>query len=77
MLATISKGQQITIPAIIRESLGLGVGSKVEIVQIGKKIVIKPLGEELEALFAETKHMKPRQKLTAEQMDELNERMFR
>ena len=77
MLATISKGQQITIPAIIRDALGLGVGSKVEIEQVGKKIVIKPLGEDLEALFAETKHMKPKHKLTAEQMDELNERLFR
>lgn len=77
MLATISKGQQITIPATIREALGLSIGSKVEIEQIGQKIVIKPIGEDLEAIFAETKHMKPKQKLTAEQMDALNERMFR
>ena len=30
MIITISKGQQITIPANIRENLGLNVGSKVE-----------------------------------------------
>lgn len=77
MIATISKGQQITIPASMREALGLDVGSRIEIEQIGKKIVLKPLGDELESLFNESKMIKPRQKLTAQQMDELNERLFR
>ena len=77
MIATISKGQQITIPASIREALGLDIGSKVEIEQIGKRVVLKPLGDELESIFAEAKKVKPRQKLTAQQMDALNERIFR
>ena len=77
MIATISKGQQITIPASIREALALEVGSKMEIEQIGKKIVLKPLGDELETLFEQAKKIKPRQKLTAKQMDKLNEMLFR
>ncbi len=77
MIATISKGQQITIPANMREALGLHAGSRIEIEQAGKKIILKPLGNELETLFVESKKIKPRQKLTAQEMDELNERMFR
>ena len=77
MITAISKGLQITIPVNIREELGLNVGSKVDIVYEEVKIIIKPVGKELEEIFEETKHIKPKFKLTATQMDEFNEKMFR
>ncbi len=77
MIATISKGQQITIPASIREMLGLDVGSKVDVEYDEGKILITPLGEELGAAFAIAKKVKPKHKLNAEQMDKLNEERFR
>ena len=77
MIVTISKGQQITLPAHIRKQLGLTIGSKVEIEQKGCKIIIQPLGEDLDSIFEKAKKIKPKHKLTAEQMDQLNEKMFR
>lgn len=77
MIVSISKGQQITIPVNIREMLGLDVGSKVEVQYEKGKILIKPVGESLEELFKEAEHIKPKHKLTAEQMDQLNEAIFR
>lgn len=77
MIVTISKGQQITIPANMRELLGLDIGSKVDVEYEEGKIVISPVGEELEDFFEQAKKWKPKYNLTAEQMDEFNERMFR
>ena len=77
MITSISKGQQVTIPAEIRKKLGLDIGSKMEIEQKHGKIILKPVGEDLEKLFKEAKKIKPKHNLTAEQMDELNEEMFR
>ena len=77
MIVTISKGQQITIPADMRKKLKLKVGSRVELVGKENKIIIKPIDEDLDELFANAKNIKPKHNLTAEQMDELNERMFR
>ena len=77
MIITISKGQQITIPARMREMLGLDIGSKVDMDYEDGKIVIRPVGEELEEFFKLAKKWKPKYNLTAEQMDEMNERMFR
>ncbi|MBI2151489.1 AbrB/MazE/SpoVT family DNA-binding domain-containing protein [Candidatus Woesearchaeota archaeon] len=77
MITAISKGLQITIPADIREELGLGIGSKVDIECENGKIIIKPVGEELEEIFKKTTYLKPKFKLTAKQMDEHNEKMFR
>ena len=77
MIVTISKGQQITIPAEMRKELKLKVGSKVEMVKGKNEIIIKPIDGDLEKLFEEAKNIKPKHNLTAEQMDELNERMFR
>ncbi|MDP3727859.1 MAG: AbrB/MazE/SpoVT family DNA-binding domain-containing protein [bacterium] len=58
MITTMSKGQQITIPSEMRQSLGLKQGSKMEIEIIGKKIVIKPIIEEdLEQLLKEQKNI--------------------
>ena len=78
MLTTISKGMQITIPATIREVLGLGAGSRVEIERTGKKIIIKPIEDDIEAVLAASKRWKAKHpEMTAEEMDALNERMFR
>ncbi len=77
MIVTISKGQQITIPADVRDLLGLAVGSKIELDVEDDKIILRAVGEDLEAVFRETAQVKPRYKLTAKQMDDLNERVFR
>ena len=73
MIVTISKGQQITIPAEMRKDLKLKVGSKVEVVKGKNKIIIKPIEGDLEELFKNAKNIKPKHSLTAEQMDELIE----
>ncbi len=77
MIITISKGQQITIPANIREILGLDVGSKVEVLYEKGKVMIKPIGESMEQLFQETKHLKPKHQFSAEQMEQFNEALFK
>lgn len=77
MITTMSKGQQITIPSEMRQSLGLKQGSKMEIEIIGKKIIIKPLEEDLEQLFKEARKIKPKRGLSIEKMEELNEKAFR
>lgn len=76
MIITMSKGQQITIPAKIREEFKLGVGSKMEIDEKAGKIILKPIIDDLEKVFEETKNIKPKHKLSAEQMDDLNERLM-
>ena len=73
MIVTISKGQQITIPAEMRKDLKLKVGSKVELVKENNEIIIKPIEGDLEELFENAKNIKPKYNLTAEQMDELIE----
>ncbi|HLC84360.1 MAG TPA: AbrB/MazE/SpoVT family DNA-binding domain-containing protein [Candidatus Nanoarchaeia archaeon] len=73
MIATISKGQQITIPAEMRHELDLHEGSRVEIQRKGKDIVISPIDVDLKTLFKEAKNRKPKRNLTAEQMDRLIE----
>ncbi len=70
MILTISKGQQITIPADIRNHFGLDVGSKIEMETKNDTIVIRAIGEDLEKVFAATKHLKPKKHMTAEEMDE-------
>lgn len=77
MITTISKGQQITIPVEIRAMFGLDIGSRIEIIPKKDEIVIKPIGKTLEEVFEKAKKVKAKKHLTAEEMDELNERMFR
>ena len=77
MIVTISKGQQITIPAEMRKEFDLKVGSRVELIKKQNNIIIQPIEGDLEGLFANAKNIKPKHNLTAEQMDELNEGMFR
>ena len=73
MIVTISKGLQISIPSKYRKELSLRVGSKVEMLKKGDKIVIKPIEEDLAKLFEEARKIKPKHKLTAKQMDKLVE----
>lgn len=77
MIVEISKGKQITIPAEIREEFELDSGSKVEIIKKGNEIILRPIGDELEEMFKNAKKIKPKHNLSPEQMDELNERLFR
>ncbi len=74
MIIRISKGQQITIPSEYRIEFGWQVGSKVELTKEGNKIVIKPIGEDLQKLFEEAHNLKPKFRFTAKQMDEVVER---
>ena len=41
------------------------------------EIVLRPVGDELEGVFRLSDAIKPRHRLSAKQMDKLNERMFR
>ena len=77
MIVTVSKGQQITIPSEMRKEMGLEVGSKIDMEFKNRKIIIKPAGEDIDTVFEEAKKIKPKHKLTPEQMDQLNERMLR
>lgn len=77
MIVAISKGQQITIPSDMRADLGLGVGSKVDVEEEDGKIIITPIGKDLESLFEKAKKIKPKKHLTAKEMDNLTERMIR
>ncbi|MBI2580794.1 AbrB/MazE/SpoVT family DNA-binding domain-containing protein [Candidatus Woesearchaeota archaeon] len=74
MIIKVSKGQQITIPSDYRKEFGWQVGSNVELTKEGNKIVIKPIGDDLQKLFGEARNLRPKLKLTAKQMDEVVER---
>ncbi len=73
MIITISKGQQITIPAEWRKDLGLDIGSKIEVIKEDTRLIIQPAGEDLKKLFEEAKKIKPKLGLTAKKMDRLVE----
>ena len=77
MIVTISKGQQITIPSEFRKDFNLKAGSKVDLIKKQNKIIIQPIEDDLDEMFANAKNIKPKHNLTASQMDELNERSFR
>ena len=79
MITKISKGLQVTIPVAIRNNLGLEVGSRLEITEGDGKIILEPIAknDDLEKMFERTKNIKPKYKMTAEEMDEYNERLFR
>lgn len=76
-LVTISKGEQITIPANLREKFGFKSGSRIEVEETKSGVLLKPIGEDLEKLFEEAKHIKPKRHITAEEMDVYTERMMR
>lgn len=77
MIIKISKGQQITIPANIREELGLEIDSRIDLEVKDGSIIIKPIDEDLDKVFKKAKNIKPKYGLTPKQMDELNERLFK
>ena len=77
MIIEVSKGRQITIPVEIRDEFGLDTGSKLEIIKRNKEIILKPVGDELDKLFSNAKNIKPKHKLNPEEMDELNEGLFK
>ncbi len=61
----------------MRNELGLDTGSKLEITERKGEIVLKPIGDDLDKVYAESDKIKPKHNLTPEQMDKLNERLFR
>tara|TARA_B100000315_G_C14353656_1_gene485145 strand:+ start:305 stop:541 length:237 start_codon:yes stop_codon:yes gene_type:complete len=73
MIVSISKGQQVTIPSKIRNKLGLEAGSRLDVDQKNGKIILSPIGKDLETLFKEAKNTKPKHKLSTKQMDKLVE----
>ncbi len=60
MIVEVSKGNQITIPAEIRNDLNLETGSKLEITKRNGELVLKPIGDDLEKVFAESDDIKPK-----------------
>lgn len=56
---------------MLHESLG-----EQKLIKKQNKIIVQPIGEDLEEMFEKAKHIKPKHNLTAERMDELNERLF-
>ncbi len=77
MIIEVSKGRQITIPVEIRNEFKLDTGSKLELIKRKNEIVLRIIGENLDSLLDNAKNVKPKHKLNAQQMDELNDRLFR
>ncbi len=77
MIIEMSKGRQITIPVEIRNEFDLNAGSKFELIKRKNEIILKILGDNLDDLLNNAKNIKPKHKLDAEEMDKLNERLFR
>ncbi len=74
MMVKIRKGWRIIIPSKFRKEFGWLDGSNVELTKEGNKVVIKPVGDDLQKLFKDSKNLKAKSKLTAKQMDEVVER---
>ena len=77
MIVELSKGRQITIPVNIRNEFNLDAGSKLEILKKNDEIILRPVGADLDKIFKNAKNIKPKHNLDAEQMDKLNEGLFR
>lgn len=77
MIVEISKGYQITIPAEIRNQLGLGIGTPLEVKKEDGKIVFSPIKENMQELFMNAKKIIPKKKMTITDMEKLNEKLFR
>ncbi|MFH1054125.1 MAG: AbrB/MazE/SpoVT family DNA-binding domain-containing protein [Candidatus Woesearchaeota archaeon] len=59
MIKTISKGYQLTIPAELRNELGMTIGSKVDIEKKNNTLVIKPIEKDtLKEMFNKVNKMK-------------------
>jgi len=59
MIKTISKGYQLTIPADLRNELGMTIGSKVDIEKKNNTLIIKPIAKDtMKEMFNEVNRMK-------------------
>ena len=77
MIVELSKGYQITIPAKIRKALNLKIGSPLELNFKKNKLTLGPIEQDIESMFKLAKSIKPKKKMTAEEMRALNDKLFR
>lgn len=77
MMIKINKGYQITIPAEIRNELGLGIGTPLEVRKEDGKIVFSPIKENMQELFMNANKKIPKRKMTVTDMGKINEKLFR
>lgn len=76
MLAKISKGYQLTIPADIRNRFGLRPGTDVDIEVRKDKIVITPLEDiDMEEAFRRADKLKPHN-LTPEELEKIEDELY-
>tara|TARA_Y100000310_G_C20559126_1_gene752130 strand:- start:457 stop:702 length:246 start_codon:yes stop_codon:yes gene_type:complete len=73
MIIEISKGQQISLPSKIRNKLKLKAGNRLEITENKGKIILTPIGKDLETLFKEAKKTKPKHNFNTKQMEKILE----
>lgn len=80
-VSKITERGQITIPENFRKKYGFMSGDRVLFIEENKGLFLRPARKidfkEFDKIIEKTKKIKPRYDLTAEQMDELNERLFR
>lgn len=69
MLIEMSKGKQLTLPAGLRAKYGLEEGSRMEVEDTGKGILIRPMENDLEEVFKATDGIKPAHNWDADEMD--------
>ena len=79
--AKITERGTVTIPEQFRKKYGFMTGDRVIFIGENSGLFLKSARKvdfkELDRILEKTKKIKPRHSLTAEQMDELNERLFR
>jgi AbrB family looped-hinge helix DNA binding protein len=71
LIVQISKGYQLTIPANIRKEFDLGIGSKVEVKKVKDKIVIEPILDDIERVFAKALKIRPKHDYSVVEMEKL------
>jgi len=80
-ISKITERGQVTIPEIFRKKYGFMGGDRVVFIEKDKGLFLRSSREvdmnDLEEMFKKTTKLKPKNNLTAEQMDILNEGMFR
>ena len=77
MIAKMSKGYQITIPAEIRKKFDLVIGSPIDVEVQKKEIILKPINrkKELERLFKEADKF-PRNNLTPRDLEKMEDNIY-
>jgi len=69
-LATLTSKGQVTIPKIIRDSLKLNTGDKIEIVVTGKReAIIRPVSKKVDEIFCKL-HKPDRKAVSLEAMED-------